>query len=395
MEGRASNRWLQFSLKSLFQRDSSKSNDRNVDSSFKFEVLKWIGIFIIIPPILNFAALQREEQDMKSERFDIGFSQNMYMNCSGEGLPTVIFDSPIGMSSDVWIPILNQLNKITKVCIYDRAGLGRSDMPKILNVSDPGELIVSKVAGAPFSSVRMVHDLHRLITYSFPQKQPFILVGAEVGAINMLMYSKIHNEQVSGLVLINPMTNSMFDTIGKDNSWQEFRDSTIIPWIRMLKLGALAGLNRLAVLSGILRPFKGFEHLIPSEVLRREKHHLCNPSRLEAALEEYLNLQQSTNQLDTTLNTAPKRSKSIDDITVMTGNYYDELYPPFLNQAWSRSAQDIVSRVPGCQHLVINGANRSMIYTHTLEIISPIRRMIKKFRKVTEKVILEPKQFSE
>jgi hypothetical protein len=38
-------------------------------------------------------------------------------------------DSPIGMNSDIWLPIQDKLSKITKVCVYDRAGLGISDRP--------------------------------------------------------------------------------------------------------------------------------------------------------------------------------------------------------------------------------------------------------------------------
>jgi hypothetical protein len=38
-------------------------------------------------------------------------------------------DSPIGMNSDIWLPIQDKLSKITKVCVYDRAGLGMSERP--------------------------------------------------------------------------------------------------------------------------------------------------------------------------------------------------------------------------------------------------------------------------
>ncbi len=38
-------------------------------------------------------------------------------------------DSPIGMNSDIWLPIQDKLSKMTKVCVYDRAGLGMSERP--------------------------------------------------------------------------------------------------------------------------------------------------------------------------------------------------------------------------------------------------------------------------
>ena len=50
-------------------------------------------------------------------------------------------DAPSGMTSDVWLPLQEKLSKITKVCVYDRAGLGLSDRPKepIFNESDTSQ----------------------------------------------------------------------------------------------------------------------------------------------------------------------------------------------------------------------------------------------------------------
>jgi surfactin synthase thioesterase subunit len=38
----------------------------------------------------------------------------------------------------------------------------------------------------------MVDDLHRLVTYSSPQEKPFILVGAEMGAVVSRFYAQIY-----------------------------------------------------------------------------------------------------------------------------------------------------------------------------------------------------------
>lgn len=38
-------------------------------------------------------------------------------------------DSPIGLSSDIWLPLQEKLSEVTKVCVYDRAGLGLSERP--------------------------------------------------------------------------------------------------------------------------------------------------------------------------------------------------------------------------------------------------------------------------
>ena len=41
----------------------------------------------------------------------------------------VILDAPTGMSSDVWALVQPELAKTTRVCVYDRAGLGFSERP--------------------------------------------------------------------------------------------------------------------------------------------------------------------------------------------------------------------------------------------------------------------------
>lgn len=38
-------------------------------------------------------------------------------------------ESPIGLSSDIWLPLQEKLSTITRVCVYDRAGLGLSERP--------------------------------------------------------------------------------------------------------------------------------------------------------------------------------------------------------------------------------------------------------------------------
>ena len=48
---------------------------------------------------------------------------------------TVILDAPTGMSSDVWSSVQERVAKVTRVCVYDRAGIGFSDRPPPIKVS--------------------------------------------------------------------------------------------------------------------------------------------------------------------------------------------------------------------------------------------------------------------
>ncbi len=51
----------------------------------------------------------------------------MHINCLGQGSPTVILEAAnLGMSAH-WVRVQQQLAQTTRVCAYDRAGLGWSE----------------------------------------------------------------------------------------------------------------------------------------------------------------------------------------------------------------------------------------------------------------------------
>ncbi|NIK76485.1 pimeloyl-ACP methyl ester carboxylesterase [Paenibacillus castaneae] len=114
-----------------------------------------------------------------------GFS--LYSETYGEnkGNPTVIMDSGYGDDSKVWNLIVPEIAKSTKVLVYDRAGLGRSE-------KSPN----------PRTTKEMVNELDQLLTAS-KLKPPYVLVGHSFGGINVRMYASQFPENVSGIVLVD------------------------------------------------------------------------------------------------------------------------------------------------------------------------------------------------
>ena len=53
----------------------------------------------------------------------------MFYECSGTGLPTVVLDAGSPDTSTTWRWVQPQIARKTRVCAYDRAGLGRSAPP--------------------------------------------------------------------------------------------------------------------------------------------------------------------------------------------------------------------------------------------------------------------------
>ncbi|KAI2654960.1 hypothetical protein H4Q32_017259 [Labeo rohita] len=177
----------------------------------------WVKVLLFIiftPAFLNYASLQREGQVLSAtgaQMIDIGLGQMIHLLCKGHGRPVVVLDAPAGMSSDVWYYVQESLSLSTKVCTYDRVGLGFSR--RTLQNETTG---TEKVWGLSTTG-RMVDDLHRLVKAA-DIATPFILIGSELGTLNGRFYSHIHDTQVSDLVLIDPIPEDVFE----EEKWQQY-----------------------------------------------------------------------------------------------------------------------------------------------------------------------------
>ena len=86
---------------------STKQIKEKISSSGICEYLKNAGktilLLILLPPMLNYGGLKKEREYFQSNAilFDIGFDQQLYMNCTGVGTPTVILDAPTGIHLNI------------------------------------------------------------------------------------------------------------------------------------------------------------------------------------------------------------------------------------------------------------------------------------------------------
>lgn len=101
-----------------------------------------------------------------SENFDQSFDVGGYklrIKCTGKGQPTVLLDAGIGeppIEGGSWNKVATILSGTNRVCLYDRAGLGSSEKPRI----------------RPVKVDQQVQDLHRLVAAAGLHK-PFVLVS--------------------------------------------------------------------------------------------------------------------------------------------------------------------------------------------------------------------------
>jgi pimeloyl-ACP methyl ester carboxylesterase len=164
-------------------------------------------------------ARQRREFAPPGSMIDVG-GHRLHVNCRGAGSPgspIVVFESGIAASSLSWSLVAPAVAAFTRVCAYDRAGLGWSESPSSPASSDerPSNEAPSNEAPAPpWSFERIVRDhcavLDR-VGLNVPhgphgQRQKFILVGHSFGSFVVRAVAARRPEQVAGLVLVDPAT---------------------------------------------------------------------------------------------------------------------------------------------------------------------------------------------
>ena len=168
-------------------------------------------------------ALERRQLPHPGRLIDVGGHQ-LHLDCVGEGQPAVVLEAPaMGMSAG-WGWIRQDLTSRTRVCGYDRSGLGWSE------AGDRG-----------YDPSRAIDELHLLLEHA-GETRPYVLVGQELGAALATAYATRYRSDVAALVLIDPPAQND----GLDRSSMT-RFARTWPWLA--RTGVLRGtrlLSRLA-----------------------------------------------------------------------------------------------------------------------------------------------------
>ena len=121
---------------------------------------------------------------------DVG-GYRLHINCIGTGSPTVVIDAGWGDSSAAWSSwVQPSAASTTRVCTYDRAGMG---------YSEPGPL--------PRTAERFAAELHALLANA-GEPGPYVLVGHSMGGLTVRVFAHEYPADVAGVVLIESMSPS-------------------------------------------------------------------------------------------------------------------------------------------------------------------------------------------
>jgi len=151
-------------------------------------------------------ARDRRFNPMPGKLINVG-GMKMHINCTGEGTPIVILDSGLGDSYISWHKVQPEIAKFSRVCSYDRAGLGYSD-----------------ASSEPRTSKVIAEQLHTLLQAA-QVPPPYILVGHSMGGYDVRLYASLYRSEVAGMVLVDASHPDQENRVppelkGMEKSWQ-------------------------------------------------------------------------------------------------------------------------------------------------------------------------------
>ena len=131
---------------------------------------------------------------------------DMHLYCTGEGSPTIVLEAGLGDDSLEWGKVQPELSKATRVCSYDRAGMGWS-------APQPG----------PRDADSIVGQLHALLQQA-GVRGPIVLMGHSMAGIYIRGYATRYPLDVVGLIFVDGAS-----PLQGDHGSAELRAATSIP----------------------------------------------------------------------------------------------------------------------------------------------------------------------
>lgn len=145
-------------------------------------------------------AIERRRFPHPGNLVDVGDHQ-LHLYCVGEGRPIVVLEAPAGGMSMTWAWVQNALTSTTRVCSYDRAGLGWSE-----------------TGDEDYDPARVPDELHSLLQQA-EERGPYVVAGQELGAVFAEMFAARYPREVVALVLVDDPAETRVPSSSARTSW--------------------------------------------------------------------------------------------------------------------------------------------------------------------------------
>lgn len=156
---------------------------------FRWILLRLVGLAIVLV-VAGFLyeniseARDRRFNAMLGKLVDVD-GRKMHIHCTGEGSPTVVLDSGLGDTYLSWRKVQPEIARFTRVCSYDRAGIGYSDP-----------------SSQPRTAKVIAGELHQLLLAA-GIAPPYVLVGHSMGGYDVRLFASLYRNEVAAVVLVD------------------------------------------------------------------------------------------------------------------------------------------------------------------------------------------------
>ncbi|MGH9554895.1 MAG: alpha/beta fold hydrolase [Terriglobales bacterium] len=286
---------------------------------------------------------------------DVG-GHRLHIQCAGEGRPTVVLETGALAMSAFWGWVQPQAAVHTRVCSYDRAGLGWSE---------PGP--------EPRDALRIAREL-RILLRNAGETPPYVLVGHSFGGLLVRVYADQYPEDVVGLLLLDsshPDQEARFEKVlGKPSSFEEGLFSS------------LPVLARLGVLRFIL-PFTDFASRIdelPPRQAAEVKAFFADSSHQSAAKAEMALWEETTAQA--------RATRPLGDLPLVVISAGETKTPSLERRVRNELHGELAALSSRGSHRILEGTTHGSLVenrSHASQVAEAIRELVEDARSQRKK----------
>ncbi|HZJ23798.1 MAG TPA: alpha/beta fold hydrolase [Anaerolineales bacterium] len=306
--------------------------------------LIWLGrvVVLIIGLALIGAIYERmaEAVDAKAypppgELVDVG-GYRLHINCTGTGSPTVIIVSGLGDWLTSWGGVVQpEAAKTTRVCTYDRAGLGWSE-----------------AAPLPSDAAQFAKELYTLLqNANIPG--PYVMVGHSLGGFIVRVFAHDYASEVAGVVLIDSMNPKQVNQSLSNSLARMFSFQTVL---------ARFGVARLLVKLPAIAPSVG-----PNQEAYYPLY--IRPQSLQTTANEYKALPASGAEA------AAVKSFGDLPLIVLTAKLND-------NPGWPEWQAELLQLSSNSQHLFADNSGHTIQLDEPEAAVAAIIQMVQQVREI-------------
>ena len=121
--------------------------------------------------------------------------RQMHIYCSGAGSPTIIVEAGLGSDWLGWQGVQPQLARLTRICTYDRSGLGWSE-PR----------------AGKHDAEAIVRQMHTLLDEAGVAR-PFVFVGHSAGGLYAREYAREFPSEIAGVAMVDSASPHQIDEL--------------------------------------------------------------------------------------------------------------------------------------------------------------------------------------